>query len=129
MTGMRQNRCPPITLLDLKAVAEEPQSRADAHPVGRIGQSVVAGGGGAGEHGLPDPLDQPLGEIVLAHGISRMLTPGRPSGVSFAVSSRSMPASHLQPMTEVAKPVSLSAAARTQRWLRRGNDDAAPRAW
>ncbi len=32
--------------------------------------------------------------------------PGRPSGVSAASSTRSIPASHLQPMTDVAKPVS-----------------------
>ncbi len=31
--------------------------------------------------------------------------PGRPSGVSSATSSRSIPASHLQPITDVAKPV------------------------
>ena len=39
-------------------------------------------------------------------------TPGRASGVSSGVSSRSIAASHLQAMTEVANPVSLSAAAR-----------------
>src|SRR3954453_5279773 len=49
---------------------------------------------------------------------SRTLTPGRPSGVSSGASSHSIPASHLQPMTEVAKPVILSAASRTQRGLR-----------
>src|SRR4051812_47951404 len=36
---------------------------------------------------------------------SSALTPGRPSGVPSGASSRSMPASHLQPITEVAKPV------------------------
>ena len=50
--------------------------------------------------------------------MTRMLTPGRPSGVSLSGSSRSIPASTLQPMTEVAKPVSLSAASRAQRGLR-----------
>src|SRR3954463_844943 len=47
--------------------------------------------------------------------ISKTLTPGLPSGVSLAASSRSTPASTLHPITEVAKPVSLSEAARTQR--------------
>src|SRR3954469_13157846 len=51
--------------------------------------------------------------------MSKTLTPGLPSGVSFAGSWRSTPASTLHPITEVAKPVSLSEAARTQR------DDAA----
>ena len=36
---------------------------------------------------------------------SSALTPGRPSGVSSGASSRSMLASHLQPITDVAKPV------------------------
>src|SRR6266705_3065873 len=40
------------------------------------------------------------------------LIPGRPSGVSAGVSSRSIPASHLQPITDVANPVSLVAASR-----------------
>ena len=43
--------------------------------------------------------------------MSSMLTPGRPSGVSLAASSRSIPASTLHPITDVAKPVNLSAAA------------------
>src|SRR5688572_28206497 len=43
---------------------------------------------------------------------NRTETPGRASGVSAGVSSRSIPASHLQAMTDVAKPVSLSAASR-----------------
>src|SRR5437867_4374165 len=43
------------------------------------------------------------------------LTPGRPSGVSASASSHSIPASHLQPITDVANPVILSAAARAQR--------------
>src|SRR2546430_7443016 len=38
------------------------------------------------------------------------LPPGRPSGVSLSGSSRSMPASHLHPITDVANPVSLTAA-------------------
>ena len=37
-------------------------------------------------------------------------TPGRPSGVCFAVRSQSMPASAPQPITEVAKPVIVVAA-------------------
>ena len=41
---------------------------------------------------------------------NRALAPGRPSGVSAGSSSRSMPASHLQPITDVAKPVSERAA-------------------
>ena len=41
-------------------------------------------------------------------------TPGRPSGVSPASSSRSIPASHLQPITDVAKPVSVRAACPAQ---------------
>ena len=45
-------------------------------------------------------------------------TPGRASGVSSGVSSRSMAASHLQAMTEVAKPVSFSAAARAHFMVR-----------
>jgi hypothetical protein len=40
--------------------------------------------------------------------------PGRPSGVSSGASSRSMPASQPQAMTEVAKPVALTAACRAQ---------------
>jgi hypothetical protein len=44
--------------------------------------------------------------------------PGRPSGVSDSTSSRSMPASTLQPMTEVANPVILRAASRAHRGLR-----------
>ena len=47
-------------LARLKAVAEEPERRPHAEPVGRIRQAVEAGGRGAGEHRLPDPLDQPL---------------------------------------------------------------------
>src|SRR5579862_2723741 len=43
---------------------------------------------------------------------SKALTPGRASGVSSGPSSRSMAASTLQAMTEVAKPVSLTAASR-----------------
>jgi hypothetical protein len=42
-------------------------------------------------------------------------TPGRPSGVSLGTSARSMPASQPQPITEVAKPVIVSAACRAQR--------------
>ena len=68
MTGMRQKRCAADHLARLEAVAEEAERGARRHPVGRVGQAVEAGGGGAGEHGLPDPLDQPLGQIVLAHG-------------------------------------------------------------
>ena len=49
---------------------------------------------------------------------SRMLTPGRASGVSSGVSSRSIAASHLQAMTDVANPVNLSAASRAQRSFR-----------
>ena len=45
-------------------------------------------------------------------------TPGRASGVSPAPSSRSMPASHLQAITDVAKPVSLSAASRAHLCVR-----------
>ena len=41
--------------------------------------------------------------------------PGRPSGVSSGASSRSMPASQPQAITEVAKPVIASAAVRAQR--------------
>ena len=44
--------------------------------------------------------------------------PGRPSGVSSAGRSRSIPASTLQPMTEVANPVSFSAASRAHRAFR-----------
>jgi len=40
------------------------------------------------------------------------LMPGRPSGVSDGASSRSTAASHLQAMTDVAKPVSLFADSR-----------------
>src|SRR5215210_1703266 len=54
----------------------------------------------------------------LAMTMNRILTPGRPSGVSPPSSSRSIPASHLHPITEVANPVSLSADARAQRSLR-----------
>ena len=36
---------------------------------------------------------------------SSTATPGRPSGVSPGSSARSIAASHLQPMTDVAKPV------------------------
>ena len=46
---------------------------------------------------------------------NRTATPGRPSGVASGGSSASMPASTLQPITEVAKPVSASAAVRAQR--------------
>jgi hypothetical protein len=42
-------------------------------------------------------------------------TPGRPSGVSSGDSGRSMPASQPHAITEVAKPVMLSAAMRAQR--------------
>ena len=41
--------------------------------------------------------------------------PGRPSGVSAGASTRSIAASHLQPITEVAKPVIERAASRAQR--------------
>ena len=40
--------------------------------------------------------------------------PGRPSGVSSTASARSIAASHLQPMTEVAKPVAERAASCAQ---------------
>ena len=40
----------------------------------------------------------------------RTRTPGRPSGVSRGSTSPSMPASTPQPMTEVAKPVNVTAA-------------------
>ncbi len=42
---------------------------------------------------------------------SRTATPGLASGVSSGVSRRSIAASHLQAMTEVANPVSFVAAA------------------
>ena len=42
----------------------------------------------------------------------RMRTPGRPSGVSSGESSRSMPHSAPQPMTDVPKPQAVSAAMR-----------------
>ena len=51
-------------------------------------------------------------------------TPGRASGVSSGVSSRSIAASHLQAMTEVANPVSLSAAARAHFMRARRDHDA-----
>ena len=41
-------------------------------------------------------------------------TPGRPSGVSPALSERSIAASHLQPITDVAKPVAERAASSAQ---------------
>ena len=43
---------------------------------------------------------------------SRTLIPGRPSGVSADVNSRSTAASHLHAITEVANPVSLFADSR-----------------
>ena len=48
-------------------------------------------------------------------------TPGRPSGVASGGSSASMPASQPQPITEVAKPVMLSAACRAQRGVGGGD--------
>ncbi len=49
-----------------------------------------------------------LGRSSLEGVNSNTLKPGRPSGVS--VTSPSIPASHLQPITEVAKPVIFVAA-------------------
>jgi hypothetical protein len=45
-------------------------------------------------------------------------TPGRASGVSAGASSRSIAASHLQAITDVAKPVSFSAASLAHRSVR-----------
>ena len=56
--------------------------------------------------------------------MSSTLMPGRPSGVSPGGSSRSIAASHLQPITDVAKPVSLSAASRAHSVVAAGDDDA-----
>src|SRR5690348_1478093 len=55
------------------------------------------------------------GRLSLSIVKNSTLTPGRPSGVSRSVNTRSIPASHLHPITDVAKPVRLSAASRAQR--------------
>ena len=55
-------------------------------------------------------LPTPLASIAN----SKTATPGRRSGVSSGGNSRSIPASHLQPMIEVAKPVIDWAAAIAQ---------------
>ena len=81
ITGMRQNRAPPITLLAWKPSPKSRSAEPDADPVRRLGQPVEAGGGGAGEHGLPDPLDQPLaGRSSLPIVKSRTLMPGTAVG-------------------------------------------------
>src|SRR6266540_3596558 len=55
------------------------------------------------------------GRLSLSIVKSNTLTPGRPSNVSPSESSRSIPASHLQPITDVAKPVIVVPAWRAQR--------------
>ena len=67
ITGMRQKRSPPITLLAWKPSPKKRSARAHADPVRRVGQPVEAGRGRAGEHRLADALDQPLAQVVLAH--------------------------------------------------------------
>ena len=67
---------------------------------------------------VPPHPRSPLGHVVLAHGHEEDADSGAAVRGLVRRELRSIPASHLQPITEVAKPVSLSAAARTQRRLR-----------
>src|SRR6476469_6089375 len=118
ITGIRQNRSPPITLLAWNPSpknrrAEPTPSRSGA--VDRPSKHAVVG---QVSTVWPMRSMSRLGRSSLPIVIIRTLRPGRPSGVSASSNCRSMPASTLQPMTEVANPVSLRAASRAHRSLR-----------
>ena len=66
----------------------------------------------AGQNGLADALDQPLAEAVRVHREEQHGHARARIGRLFRRELRSIAASHLHAMTDVANPVSLSAASR-----------------
>ena len=85
-------------------------------PSSRRRQAVEARGGRAGHHALADALDEPLAH-ALAVEREQQRRPRRAARRASrpASSTRSIAASHLQPITDVAKPVIERAASCAQR--------------
>ena len=109
ITGIRQYRRPPSTLLACQPSPKyrnRPPTVTSSPPLRPLKHAVV----GQVSTVWPMRSTSRLARLSASIANSSAEIPGRPSGVSAASSSRSIPASHLQPMTDVAKPVSERAA-------------------